>query len=216
MSVVSCNYYIKYDWSIQTFWQGLKNRPKDPYDQYDKYNHMHFLHQSWTITPFARLKILQTMNKHSPLTLILKYPYIYNDQAWNIDLETSSSLLESQNAIFVMSFNSSISNAFLYKNFIRKLVHKIVRQQQLNNQLSSQFSCWFVQIQWKIVEGRGHTTGYVCHSAEVMHLSMLIPGGKGAGNGWGFDCEFYPHRQAFENDFFPGCGRFVMQFQYEA
>ena len=49
-----------------------------------------------------------------------------------------------------------------------------------------------------------------------MHLSMLIPGGKGAGNGWGFDCEFYPHRQAFENDFFPGCGRFVMQFQYEA
>ena len=50
----------------------------------------------------------------------------------------------------------------------------------------------------------------------IMHLSMLIPGGKGAGNGWGFDCEFYPHRQAFENDFFPGCGRFVMQFQYEA
>jgi hypothetical protein len=45
---------------------------------------------------------------------------------------------------------------------------------------------------------------------------MLIPGGKGAGNGWGFDCEFYPHRQAFENDFFPGCGRVVMQFQYEA
>jgi hypothetical protein len=24
-------------------------------------------------------------------------------------------------------------------------------------------------------------------SAELMHLSILIPGGKGAGNGWGFD-----------------------------
>jgi hypothetical protein len=34
------------------------------------------------------------MNKHSPLTLILKYPYIYNNQTWNIDLETSSSLPE--------------------------------------------------------------------------------------------------------------------------
>jgi hypothetical protein len=25
---------------------------------------------------------------------------------------------------------------------------------------------------------------------EVMHLSILIPGGKGAGNGWGFDKKF--------------------------
>ena len=43
-----------------------------------------------------------------------------------------------------------------------------------------------------------------------MHLSILIPGGKGAGNGWGFDREFYPHRQAFDKDFFPGCGRFAI------
>jgi hypothetical protein len=34
----------------------------------------------------------------------LKYPYIYNNQTWNIDLETSSSLLESRTAIFVTSF----------------------------------------------------------------------------------------------------------------
>ena len=45
-----------------------------------------------------------------------------------------------------------------------------------------------------------------------MHLSMLIPGGKGAGNGWGFDCEFYPHRQAFENDFSPGAGDLLGNF----
>ena len=25
------------------------------------------------------------------------------------------------------------------------------------------------------------------HSIQIMHLSILIPGGKGAGNGWGFD-----------------------------
>ena len=56
-----------------------------------------------------------------------------------------------------------------------------------------------------------------------MHLSMLIPGGKGAGNGWGFNHEFYPHRRAFVKDFLPGCGRFAlrhnstcMQFKYEA
>jgi hypothetical protein len=41
------------------------------------------------------------MNKHSPLTLIPKYSYIYNKQTWNIDLETSGSLLESWTAIFV-------------------------------------------------------------------------------------------------------------------
>jgi hypothetical protein len=40
-----------------------------------------------------------------------------------------------------------------------------------------------------------------------MHLSILIPGGKGAGNGWVFDREFYPRRQAFDKDFLPGCGR---------
>jgi hypothetical protein len=44
-----------------------------------------------------------------------------------------------------------------------------------------------------------------------MHLSILIPGGKGAGNGWGFDREFYPHRQAFDKDFLPGCGRFAIR-----
>ena len=49
-----------------------------------------------------------------------------------------------------------------------------------------------------------------------MHLSILIPGGKGAGNGWGFYREFYPHRRAFDEDFFPGCRRFVMRFQYKA
>ena len=37
-----------------------------------------------------------------------------------------------------------------------------------------------------------------------MHLSILIPGGKGAGNGWGFDREFYPHRQAFDKVFCRG------------
>ena len=46
---------------------------------------------------------------------------------------------------------------------------------------------------------------------NVMHLSILIPGGKGAGNGWGFDREFYPHRQAFDKDFLPGCGRFAIR-----
>ena len=45
----------------------------------------------------------------------------------------------------------------------------------------------------------------------IMHLSILIPGGKGAGNGWGFDREFYPHRQAFDKDFLPGCGRFAIR-----
>jgi hypothetical protein len=40
----------------------------------------------------------------------------------------------------------------------------------------------------------------------VMHLSILIPGGKGAGNVWGFDREFYPHRRAFDKDFCPGAG----------
>ena len=40
----------------------------------------------------------------------------------------------------------------------------------------------------------------------IMHLSILIPGGKGAGNGWGFNREFYPHRWAFDKDFLPGCG----------
>jgi hypothetical protein len=64
--------------------------------------------------------------------------------------------------------------------------------------------------------GKIQNLGNVVYMMMFMHLSMLIPGGKGAGNGWGFDCEFYPHRQAFENDFFPGYGRFVMQFQYEA
>jgi hypothetical protein len=44
-----------------------------------------------------------------------------------------------------------------------------------------------------------------------MHLSILIPGGKGAGNGWGFDREFYPHRRAFDKDFLPGCGRFPIR-----
>jgi hypothetical protein len=39
-----------------------------------------------------------------------------------------------------------------------------------------------------------------------MHLSMLIPGGKGAGNGWGFNREFYPHRRAFVKVFCPGAG----------
>jgi hypothetical protein len=39
-----------------------------------------------------------------------------------------------------------------------------------------------------------------------MHLSMLIPGGKGAGNLWGFDRESYPHRRAFDKDFCPGAG----------
>ena len=47
--------------------------------------------------------------------------------------------------------------------------------------------------------------------ANIMHLSILIPGGKGAGNGWGFDREFYPHRQAFDKDFLPGCGRFAIR-----
>ena len=37
-----------------------------------------------------------------------------------------------------------------------------------------------------------------------MHLSILIPGGKGAGNGWGFYREFYPHRRAFDKVFCPG------------
>ena len=36
---------------------------------------------------------------------------------------------------------------------------------------------------------------------NIMHLSMLIPGG--AGNGWGFNREFYPHRWAFVKDFLP-------------
>ena len=44
-----------------------------------------------------------------------------------------------------------------------------------------------------------------------MHLSMLIPWGKGAGNGWGFNREFYPHRRAFVKDFLPGCGRFALR-----
>jgi hypothetical protein len=35
---------------------------------------------------------------------------------------------------------------------------------------------------------------------------MLIPGGKGAGNGWGFNREFYPHRRAFVKVFCPGAG----------
>jgi hypothetical protein len=35
---------------------------------------------------------------------------------------------------------------------------------------------------------------------------MLIPGGKGAGNGWGFNRKFYPHRRAFVKDFLPGAG----------
>jgi hypothetical protein len=79
------------------------------------------------------------MNKHLPLTLILKYPYIYNNQTWNIDLETLSSLLESRTAIFVTSFKSSISNTFLYGNFIWKLVYKILRQHWLNvRQLSTE------------------------------------------------------------------------------
>ena len=39
-----------------------------------------------------------------------------------------------------------------------------------------------------------------------MHLSMLIPGGKGAGNGWGFNRELYPHRRAFVKVFCPGAG----------
>jgi hypothetical protein len=33
---------------------------------------------------------------------------------------------------------------------------------------------------------------------------MLIPGG--AGNGWGFNREFYPHRWAFVKVFCPGAG----------
>jgi hypothetical protein len=98
----------------------------------DKYDRVHFLHQSWTVIPLSVcLKILHTMNKNSPLTLILDYPYIYDNQTWNIDLETSSSLLESRTAIFVC-LKSSISNAFLYGNFIRKLVYKIVRQHLFN------------------------------------------------------------------------------------
>ena len=40
---------------------------------------------------------------------------------------------------------------------------------------------------------------------------MLIPGGKGAGNGWGFNRKFYPHRRAFVKDFLPGCGRFALR-----
>ena len=44
-----------------------------------------------------------------------------------------------------------------------------------------------------------------------MHLSILIPGGKGAGNGLEFDREFYPHRRAFDKDFLHGCGRFAIQ-----
>jgi hypothetical protein len=40
---------------------------------------------------------------------------------------------------------------------------------------------------------------------------MLIPGGKGAGNGWGFNREFYPHRRAFVKYFLPGCGRFALR-----
>jgi hypothetical protein len=35
---------------------------------------------------------------------------------------------------------------------------------------------------------------------------MLIPGGKGAGNGWGFNREFYPHRRAFVKVFCQGAG----------
>jgi hypothetical protein len=35
---------------------------------------------------------------------------------------------------------------------------------------------------------------------------MLIPGGKGTGNGWGFNREFYPHRRAFVKVFCPGAG----------
>jgi hypothetical protein len=47
---------------------------------------------------------------------------------------------------------------------------------------------------------------------------MLIPGGKGAGNGWGFYREFYPHRWAFDKVFCPGAGDlpFDIRFQYEA
>ena len=45
---------------------------------------------------------------------------------------------------------------------------------------------------------------------DIMHLSMLIPGGKGAGNGWGFNRELYPHRRAFVKYFLPGCGRFAL------
>ena len=41
---------------------------------------------------------------------------------------------------------------------------------------------------------------------NIMHLSILIPGGKGAGNGWGFNREFYPHRRAFVKVFCPGAG----------
>ena len=45
-----------------------------------------------------------------------------------------------------------------------------------------------------------------------MHLSMLIPGGKGAGNGWGFDCEFYPHRRHLKTIFSPGAGDLSCNF----
>jgi hypothetical protein len=47
---------------------------------------------------------------------------------------------------------------------------------------------------------------FLLNVAHFMHLSILIPGGKGAGNGWGFDREFYPHRRAFDKVFCPGAG----------
>jgi hypothetical protein len=38
--------------------------------------------------------------------------------------------------------------------------------------------------------GKIQNLGNVVYMMMFMHLSILIPGGKGAGNGWGFDKKF--------------------------